>query len=602
MNKVLGERYELISKIGGGGMAEVYKARCRMLNRFVAIKVLRNEFSSDEDFIRRFKVEAQAAASLSHPNIVSIYDVGEDNNVHYIVMEYIDGQPLKDYIGNNGIYNWKSAVLIAKQILEGISHAHKNRIVHRDIKPHNIIVTKDGSIKVTDFGIARAAASTTITMAGSTIGSVHYFSPEQARGVHTDERSDIYSTGVTLYEMLTGKLPFDGETPIAVALKHIQENPVSPRELDPDLPAALAGIVMKALEKNPDARYQTADEMLEHLKLVLANPKVKINFSEGQVSQETIKVDTLGTLSGIGRDGRVFTNTNKNGKEQSIDMKNEKKKKIIIMSAITSLVILAIAVAVIVILPSIAPPVPEFIVEDYTNLDFQEVKTKLEAEGITVTINLVNSDEVSKDFIVAQSVKKGQKLKEGGFNKIEFDVSKGPEMLIIPDVRNKESRIAEISLKEAGFKPVIFEEYSDTIAEGLVTRTSPDIETEAKPDSEVIVYVSKGPEILQVIVPDLTGMTLDQARLSLENAGLTIGKLEPEGISSETAKIKSQNPSPNTMLDQGKPVNLVFEETIDISGDTTGNNTDNSNENVDNSGTDNQNTESTQDGDGVGTM
>ena len=225
IGQILGNRYELIEKIGGGGMALVYKARCKLLNRFVAVKVLRPDFTNDEEFIKRFKIEAQAAASLSHPNIVSIYDVGNEGDIHYIVMEYIDGATLKEYLEEKGALDWKEAVNISIQICLAIKHAHENNIVHRDIKPHNILFTKDGMVKVTDFGIARAVTSSTITMVGGTIGSVHYFSPEQARGGFTDEKSDIYSLGIVLYELLTGRLPFNGDTPVSVAIKHIQEEP-----------------------------------------------------------------------------------------------------------------------------------------------------------------------------------------------------------------------------------------------------------------------------------------------------------------------------------------------------------------------------------------
>ena len=232
----MGNRYEILEKIGVGGMATVYKARCKLLNRNVAIKVLKDEFANDAEFIKRFQIEAQAAASLSHPNIVSIYDVGNEDNMHYIVMELIEGETLKDIITRKGKLDWREAVDIAAQIAAGLAKAHANHIIHRDIKPHNIIITKDGVAKVTDFGIAKAVSNSTINAFGSTIGSVHYFSPEHARGGYTDEKSDIYSLGVVLYEMVTGKLPFDGDTPVSVALKHIQETPKEPIEINKDIP------------------------------------------------------------------------------------------------------------------------------------------------------------------------------------------------------------------------------------------------------------------------------------------------------------------------------------------------------------------------------
>ena len=276
VGKTLGNRYEILEKIGVGGMATVYKARCKLLNRNVAIKVLKDEFANDAEFIKRFQIEAQAAASLSHPNIVSIYDVGNEDNMHYIVMELIEGETLKDIITRKGKLDWREAVDIAAQIAAGLAKAHANHIIHRDIKPHNIIITKDGVAKVTDFGIAKAVSNSTINAFGSTIGSVHYFSPEHARGGYTDEKSDIYSLGVVLYEMVTGKLPFDGDTPVSVALKHIQETPKEPIEINKDIPIGVNNIIMKAMAKDISERYQSAGEMQKDLERILKQ-KIKVS-------------------------------------------------------------------------------------------------------------------------------------------------------------------------------------------------------------------------------------------------------------------------------------------------------------------------------------
>ena len=269
---ILGNRYELHEEIGSGGMAHVFKARDRLLGRNVAIKVLKPEFIADAQFIERFRVEAQAAASLSNANIVMIYDVGHDEGIYYIVMEYVDGVTLKEYISNVGQLNWREAVGIAIQITQAIDSAHENEIIHRDIKPHNILITRDKKVKVTDFGIARAVSNSTLTTVGSAIGSVHYFSPEQAKGVHTDEKSDLYSLGITLYEMVTGAVPFEGDTPIAVALKQIQEIPTEPMDINPQIPPGLNAIIMKAIEKDRFDRYQSAHEVLLDLRGVLKDP------------------------------------------------------------------------------------------------------------------------------------------------------------------------------------------------------------------------------------------------------------------------------------------------------------------------------------------
>ena len=271
--KILGNRYEIIEKIGNGGMATVYKSKDRVLNRYVAVKILRDEFTTDEEFIKRFRIEAQSAASLTHPNIVSIFDVGNEGSLYYIVMELIKGKTLKEIITEeNGPLPWKWSLNVVTQIASALETAHKNNIVHRDIKPHNIIITEDGIAKVTDFGIAKAVSNSTITAFGTTIGSVHYFSPEHARGGYTDAKSDLYSLGVVMYEMLTGKVPFDADTSVSVALKHMQEDPVPPMEINPNIPKAVNDIILKAMQKEPMARYQTATAMLRDLAQALKNP------------------------------------------------------------------------------------------------------------------------------------------------------------------------------------------------------------------------------------------------------------------------------------------------------------------------------------------
>ena len=273
VGRVIGNRYEIIEKIGEGGMATVYKAKCNILKRYVAVKVLRDEFTTDEEFIKRFNTEAQSAASLTHPNIVSIYDVGHEENIYYIVMELVQGKTLKDIINEDGTLPWKWALNVSIQVASALEMAHRNSIVHRDIKPHNIIITEDGIAKVTDFGIAKAVSNSTITAFGTTIGSVHYFSPEHARGGYTDAKSDLYSLGVVMYEMLTGRVPFDADTPVSIALKHMQEKPIEPIKLNPTIPYAVNKIIMKAMEKDPNERYQSATEMLKDLSMALKNPE-----------------------------------------------------------------------------------------------------------------------------------------------------------------------------------------------------------------------------------------------------------------------------------------------------------------------------------------
>ena len=280
IGRMLANRYEILEKIGNGGMATVYKAKCHVLNRFVAVKVLKEEFITDIDFIKRFRSEAQTAASLTHPNIVSIYDVGNEGDVYYIVMELIQGKTLKEIIVEDGKLSWKWSVNIAIQIASALETAHRNNLIHRDIKPHNIIITEDGMAKVTDFGIAKAVSNSTITAFGTTIGSVHYFSPEHAKGGVTDAKSDIYSLGIVMYEMLTGRVPFDADTPVSVALMQVQEEPIEPRKLNPQIPISVNNIILKAMQKDPADRYQNATEMLIDLSTALKRPDddfVKLN-------------------------------------------------------------------------------------------------------------------------------------------------------------------------------------------------------------------------------------------------------------------------------------------------------------------------------------
>ncbi|EDS77288.1 serine/threonine-protein kinase PrkC [Clostridium botulinum C str. Eklund] len=284
---ILGNRYELLQKIGEGGMAEVYKAKCHLLNRYVAVKVLKNQYSDDIEFVNKFKQEASSAASLSHNNIVGIYDIGSENNINYIVMEYIDGKTLKQIINENGSLGYDKSINIAIQIAKALECAHNNNIIHRDVKPHNILVTKDGTIKVTDFGIAKATSSVTITNSDKIIGSAHYISPEQAKGRFVDCKTDIYSLGIILYEMVTGKVPYDGESPVSVALKHVQEELVPPIKVNPNIPESLNKLILKAVEKEPYKRYQSAHDMLIDLNKVKQNPNanIAVNSDENEYTK-----------------------------------------------------------------------------------------------------------------------------------------------------------------------------------------------------------------------------------------------------------------------------------------------------------------------------
>ncbi|NSW90820.1 MAG: Stk1 family PASTA domain-containing Ser/Thr kinase [Firmicutes bacterium] len=559
---VLGNRYELIEKIGGGGMALVYKARCRLLNRYVAVKILREEFTGDEEFVRRFEVEAQSAASLSHPNIVSIYDVGSENNVYYIVMEYIDGITLKEYIARNGPVEWKEAVKIAIQICSAIEHAHSKQIIHRDIKPQNILMTKDGIAKVTDFGIARAATSSTITMVGSTIGSVHYFSPEQARGGYIDEKSDLYSLGIVLYEMVTGKMPFDGESPVAIALKHIQDKPVQPIELNKKIPVALNNVVMKAMKKEQSGRYQTATEMLEDLYRVLKEPNGDFAEDNGNDNNPTRKIKAINDYELMEEEEEGYRI-----KQIKQDKKRKEKKKgdkaSIMLAVIISLIVIGIFsyIGYIVIITSMSPEAKKFVVKNYVGKNFYEVVDELRNANIDVIENWVYDDTVEKDIIISQSVEPGSEFKMSGYSSIEFKISKGRELVKIPDLSGKSVIEAEVTLQQIlKSKPRVVDEYSDIFPAGHVIGTYPAANEKVKPETEVIIYKSLGPKIKQTTVPDLIGKTYSEAQAILSEHNLRVGKLYPEDRSPGNAKIIKQEPAANETVDEETAVDMYFEQ------------------------------------------
>lgn len=581
--RLLGNRYKLIERIGGGGMAIVFKAKCLLLNRYVAVKILRSEFTDDEEFVKRFRVEAQAAASLNHPNIVSIYDVGKQDDSQYIVMEFIDGITLKDYINEKGVLPWREAIGIAVQICSALEQAHKNHIVHRDIKPHNIMITSEGIAKVTDFGIARAVTSATITMVGSTIGSVHYFSPEQARGSFTDEKSDLYSLGVTIYEMVTGKVPFDGESPVAVALKHIQEKAERPIEVNPSIPKGVNDLIIKAMKKDQNLRYQTASDMLNDLKRTLNDPNTRIAGSNITEDLPTKKMQAVGPeIEMLVEDeneadnegGYGYSNRHGNGNGSKIDagdrtvidegenMKASKKKDRLSMwlGIAAGLIIAGIIffIGLKLLIPIITPePSEAYVVEDFTNKDFNDVLEALKQYGITaVDHERVNSDTYDQDIIIFQDVAVGNTLKPGNY--IKFRVSAGPELVQIPDISGQESRIGEQILRGLDLITEEKTENNETVAIGTVIRTEPAALEEVKPYANVTVYVSLGPKLEMVVVPSIIGLTRAKAEKKILDSGLTIGNIIPEDEVSDVALITKQYPLPFKEVEEGTPVEMNF--------------------------------------------
>ena len=564
VGKLLGNRYEVLEKIGTGGMATVYEARCKLLNRKVAIKVLKDEFSNDSEFIKRFQVEAQSAASLSHPNIVSIYDVGNEDGLHYIVMELIKGKTLKEVIKEKGKLSWEEATNIASQIASGLEQAHKNHIVHRDIKPHNIIITKDGVAKVTDFGIAKAVSNSTINAYGTTVGSVHYFSPEHARGGYTDEKSDIYSLGVVLYEMVTGKLPFDGDTPVTVALKHLQEVPEEPINIVPSIPKSLNEIIVKAMKKEISDRYDSATTINADLKNVLKSPDFvdipKVNKND----YPTQKVPIVGVTDRIEvRNLSSNSVKNRNGGEEVMT----KKKKLTKKQAITRLILyVLLAVGIMFITALITSAALNMMsgdkvvkVPSIIGYHKDEAERMLKDLGLEMNIiATVESKEYSKDYIAEQTQHEGYELKTG--SKVDVKVSKGAKTVIVPKVTDMSIEAAKIKIEENNLKFIKEEEPSNTVPKGEITRQVPDFNTEVEEQSIVTVYVSSGVPDGMTQVPNVVGKTEAQARQLLHAANLLIRveTIQKEGV--DDGLVVDQSPESELFVSEMTEVTIMVND------------------------------------------
>ena len=546
IGKLLGNRYEIIEKVGGGGMAIVYKARCRLLNRYVAVKVLRLELLEDQEFVRRFNVEAQSAASLSHPNIVSIYDVGQQDEIHYIVMEFIDGDTLKEKIQRKGTLSWKESLNVALQICSALEHAHEKRIIHRDIKPHNNIITENGMVKVTDFGIARAATSTTVTLDESTMGSVHYFSPEQARGGYTDERSDIYSLGVVMYEMLTGELPFEAESPISVALKHIQEAPKRPKSINEHIPEAIESIIIKAMHKEQNLRYASATEMLEDIYTAFRKPHEGFIEDNDYDNASTQKVPIIKRIDG----------SDDMAKKKKAKPTQKEGKNAVIAAVLVTLVIIGVFsyFAFNLVKDYIMPTTPEDVsVPEIVGMEFENVKN-LYGDFEFVELRREYNDQHEAGRIISQDPIPGRMVRLPAT--IRVIVSEGTRFVTVFDVTNLDYRDAEIRLDRQGLNHVLEYEHDEHVPEGIVIRHTPG-PTEEVPEGDLVtLYVSMGPEIILVPAPELVGKTEQQAKQEIRQLELVVGNIE---------KVESDQPK-NTVISQSIPAGTEVEEktTIDL--------------------------------------
>ena len=553
VGKRLDGRYEIREIIGVGGMAVVYKAYDNVEDRIVAIKILKEEFVSNEEFIRRFKNESKAIAVLSHPNIVKVYDVSFGDLIQYIVMEYIDGITLKEYIERQGSLRWKDAVYFAIQILKGLQHAHDKGIVHRDVKPQNIMLLPDGTIKVTDFGIARFARSEQRTITDKAIGSVHYISPEQARGEKTDEKADIYSVGVMLYEMLTGELPFQAESAVSVAIMQLQRDPQLPTEINGSIPKGLEQITMHAMQKTLERRYQSASEMLCDLEAFKKDPAATFDYSYFVDDSPTKFVGAV--RSSTPASEVVIPDEPEENEEPA------KSRTIPILAGIAgALIIVLIVLGVWVIKTFVLKGTgSEIKCPDFVGMKLEEIKDNQDyMNNFVFSEEWEHNDEHEFGVVYEQSQPDGEPLKKGA--KITLYVSMGQSTIKVPDVYEKSESYAVSELKSKGFKTIIKEIADDEIEAGLVVKTEPARTTVVAQGTEITIFISTGKEIKMVDVPNVVGLTKERAKSDIEKAGL-VAKFEDRDLTSdekfyEKGYVITQNPDPNssTKVAQGTEI------------------------------------------------
>ena len=586
---MIADRYEILEKIGTGGMSDVYKAKDHKLNRFVAVKVLKQEFSENANFVSKFRIEAQAAAGLMHPNIVNVYDVGEEGENHYIVMELVEGITLKKYIEKKARLSVKEAVSIAIQVSMGIEAAHNNHIIHRDIKPQNIIISKEGKVKVTDFGIAKAATSNTIT--SNVMGSVHYTSPEQARGGYSDEKSDIYSLGVTMFEMLTGRVPFNGETTVAIAIKHIQEEFPSPRDYVPEIPVCVEQIVFKCCQKSPDRRYQSMSELIVDLKQSLISPDedfVKVTDPDEeastrmitdrdmvQIKRQSDSRDSMDEAMRLKKDVRDRDHVRSYEDEEDEDWDDDEEDYDPKMEKITT--ILAVVAALLIgciLIFLVGRTMGVFTFGGEKSPEEQEQETE-QVEMIRVVgmhvdeakrmlLDLELSPEIKYEenssydagTVLRASVQDGLMIDKG--TTIVLTVAEAAEGVEVPDATGKSQTEGTALLEKEGFVVNVVESYDPQVEKGMIISQSPEAGTTASAGSSITIRVSQGAEDNKVRVPDVVGMTEMDATVTLTESGLPVGNVTetPHEDPALAGMVCYQSYSVGSYVDKGTPVDL----------------------------------------------
>lgn len=560
---ILGDRYELLEKIGEGGMAVVYKAKCHKLNRFDAVKILKKEFVSDSDLVDKFKKEATAIANLSDNNIVNIFDVGSQGDINYIVMEYVKGKTLKEVIEENGRLPYDTVLDYGIQISKALDCAHRNNIIHRDIKPQNILVTEEGVLKVTDFGIAKSPDSATITNSKKILGSAHYFSPEQAKGSYIDARTDIYSLGIVLYEMVTGRVPFDAESPVSVALKHIQEAPIPPKQIVQNIPESLNKLILNAIEKEPSKRYKTAKDMISDLIKIQKNPDSQIQYANTDNGFTRI-MDPVNQALLQEELEKDKNSINDNDEDHEDDYRKKgitkKSKKIIILSLIAVLAIsLGLLSAYLIDRSSLAAKKDkEVTVPQILNLTKEEAKKLLEDNKLKIEVAGTEKSDKKEGTIIDSNPKEGQIVKEGSVVKVI--VSGGIPSIKVPDLKNIDLKSAKDMIESYELEVgSIDSDFSDTVSKDNVIKQDPGEDKQVEKGTKINLVVSKGPKIILIAVPNVINANINDAENALRNAKLTVNKSTEETTDKgKDQKVFYQSIEAGTKVEAGSTINIKY--------------------------------------------
>lgn len=567
IGQILDNRYEILEVIGTGGMAVVYKALCHRLNRLVAVKILKDEFAVDDDFRRRFHTESQAIAMLSHPNIVSVYDVSRSTDVEYIVMEIIEGITLKQYMQRKGALNWKESLHFATQITKALSHAHSRGIIHRDIKPQNIMILRDGSVKVADFGIARLQSTQQNTLTQEALGSVHYISPEQAKGSNVDERSDIYSVGVVMYEMLTNRLPFEGDSAVAVAIQHISSIPLMPREINSEIPVGLESITMHAMNSDIEERYASADELLDDLEEFRKNPEINFDYSPAIHSPGLIPESEIKKTSVVSKDSGAMKTRKpqRNEREMTKEQYAKSSRRARRVSTLTGILCISLFMIAIVVflwnfwLKDIFGEAETITVPSVVGKTYESVMANSDYTSMYNIIVVAEepSDKYAAGYIISQNPTADRTIVKPA-NKInmEITVSTGEEYVIMPTLANMEVRQAKIDLDRLKLNYEITTVTSDTVTEGFVISALPEAGEKLSIGDKVYLTVSGGPEIKTVEVPQLTDITLSAAKARIESMNLTVGTVKEVEDDSAAGTVVFQSVPAGTVVAEHTVVNL----------------------------------------------